>query len=203
MRRPIWSVVVAVLLVVLGFVGVVVGAIVLNASRSSPSVNTGVAPGTGNVPGSGTGSGGSAQFGGFTSNGERIYHTGVGHSGAISRQWNPPTGFGGGMMGGRGTAGRFAGMGCVTCHRADGRGGRIGMMGTTIDVPDVRYSTLTSPSEATSGTVPGWTETEIADAIRNGVEPGGKRLDPFMPRWDMDATDMKDTIDYLKELSKR
>lgn len=170
----------AVLLIVLGLAGMVAGAVVLDAAGPSPG---GVASGgTGRA-----GTGGGAQLGGFASNGERIFYTGVGHAGAIPR-----------------AGGQMMAAACVNCHGADGRGGRIAMMmGFVIDVPDIRYTTLTSPSEATSGTVPGWTETQIADAIRNGVEPGGKRLDPFMPRWDMDATDMKDTIDYLKELSKR
>lgn len=77
------------------------------------------------------------------------------------------------------------------------------MMGTTLVVPDIRYEVLTNPREDASGAVAGWTEAQIAEAVREGVEPDGERLDPFMPRWAMDATDMKDTIDYLRELSKR
>lgn len=202
MRRRTWPLVVAVVLIVLGILGVAAGAVVLSVTGSSTSAGTTGTPGTPSVPGSGAGTGGSARFDGFTSNGDRIYHTGVGHAGAMSRRWNPPQGFGG-MMGGGGMGGRFAGMGCVICHRADGRGGRLGMMGVTVDVPDIRYTTLTSPHEETSGATPGWTEAQIATAIRDGVEPDGKRLDPLMPTWDMDATDMKDTIDYLKELSNR
>jgi cytochrome c553 len=171
---------VAIVLIVLGAAGVVLGAIVL---QTSGPASGGVAPA---VPGP-SGSGGTAQLGGSASNGERIYYTGVGRVGVIPR-----------------AGGQMMAAACVNCHGANGRGGRIAMMmGFVIDVPDIRYATLTSPSEGTTGTVPGWTETQIADAIRNGVEPDGKKLDSFMPRWDMDATDMADTIDYLKELSRR
>lgn len=139
-----------------------------------------------------------ASVDGFESNGDRIYFTGVGHAGPIPRVSTGSQGFGG-MMG---RAGMMGGVGCVGCHGADGRGQTIGMMGPTIEVPDIRYVTLVSPHEETSGTTPGWTDTQIADAIRRGVEPSGKRLDPLMPQWNMDDTDMRNVIGYLKELSK-
>lgn len=138
-----------------------------------------------------------ASVDGFASNGERIYYTGVGHAGPIPRVQTGGPGFGG-MMG---RAGVMGGLGCVGCHGADGRGRVIGMMGPAIDVPDIRYVALVSPHEETSGTTPGWTDSQIAASIRRGVEPDGKRLDPPMPRWNMDDTDMKDVIGYLKELS--
>jgi mono/diheme cytochrome c family protein len=139
-----------------------------------------------------------ASIDGFASNGERIYYTGVGHAGPISRVQTGGQGPGG-MMG---RAGMMGGVGCVGCHGADGRGRVLGMMGPAIEVPDIRYVTLVSPHQETSGTTPGWTDTQIADSIRRGVEPDGKRLDPPMPQWDMDDTDMRDVIGYLKELSR-
>jgi len=65
--------------------------------------------------------------------------------------------------------------------------------------PDIRYSTLTGPHEASAG----WTDAQIARAVREGVEPDGEELDPMMPRWDMDETDMRDIINYLKELDRQ
>lgn len=127
-----------------------------------------------------------APGGSYASPGERIFLTGVGHAGPIPRQG------GIGMMG--------AG-GCANCHRPDGRGGRIAaMMGAGIDVPDIRYSTLTSPRTEGGETEAAWTDAEIATAVREGREPGGKSLEAFMPLWTMDDQDMADLIAYLKEL---
>jgi mono/diheme cytochrome c family protein len=139
-----------------------------------------------------------ASVDGFASNGERIYYSGVGHAGPIARVSTGGQGFGGMMRG----SGMMRGVGCVACHGSDGRGRTIGMMGPATEVPDIRYVTLASPHQETSGTTPGWTDAQIMDAIRNGVQPSGKRLDPLMPRWEMDDTDMKDVIGYLKELSR-
>lgn len=142
--------------------------------------------------------GGTTDTAGFTSDGQRIYYTGVGGNGPIAIEWDP--GFGlGGMMGRRGRRG-FVPMGCVRCHREDGRGGPLGMMGAGVNVPDIRYKTLTSEREENGETVEPWDDEDIARAVRDGVEPNGDRLNPLMPRWEMDDTDMSDTIDYLKEL---
>lgn len=146
----------------------------------------------------------------FSSAGERIYYTGIGHDGPIRVRWDPSGGTRGygGMMGRRGRQSGYLRMGCVRCHREDGQGGLIGMMGGGAEAPDIRYSTLSEggpePGEDESSTVEvGWTDEDIARAIRDGIEPDGEELDPLMPRWRMDATDMRDTIDYLKELSDR
>ena len=140
----------------------------------------------------------SANVDGFASNGERIYYSGVGHNGPISVAWQYQSGFPG-MMG-QGMMGRI---GCVMCHGSDGRGRTFRMMGPVIEVPDIRYATLTSPHQETTGTTPGWTDAQIATAVRRGFEPNGKALDTFMPKWGMDDADMRDVLDYLKELSRR
>lgn len=137
-------------------------------------------------------------YDGFATNGERIYYTGVGHSGPIQIEWRPAGRFGG-MMSGRGGAGP-AGVGCVACHGQDGRGGPLGMM-SDVRSADIRYESLTSPhADETESTVLGWTDADIARAIREGMEPDGEALNPVMPRWKMDDTDMTDLIGYLKEL---
>jgi cytochrome c oxidase subunit 2 len=129
----------------------------------------------------------------FPSKGQRIYYTGTDASGAI--QYTVPGGLSGlGMMNA---------VACVGCHGVDGRGGRIRMMNTTVVIPDIRYSVLTS-SRTDSGTVvAGWTDADIARAIRDGVEPDGQHLQAPMPRWNMSDSDLTDLIDYLKELDKR
>lgn len=130
----------------------------------------------------------------FSSPGQRIYYTGADASGPI-----PRTIAGGGMMG-------FGGMGavaCVDCHGEDGRGGRVGMMFGSVDIPDIRYSTLTTAHSEGTATIPPWTDADIAKAIRDGVEPDGQLLKAPMPRWSMTDADLRDVIAYLKELSQR
>jgi len=137
------------------------------------------------------GAGGSADY---STLGERIYYTGYGESGQIPRSMPGGRGRGGGMM---------MGAACVDCHREDGRGGRLTMMmRQSIDVPDIRYSTLTSSHDENGETEPGWTDSEIAEAIRTGVEPNGEQLRAPMPRWDMTNTEVDAVITYLEELSK-
>lgn len=123
----------------------------------------------------------------FDSLGEQIYYTGVGEDGdTIERQ---------------GGFGMMASGGCVTCHGDDGRGGAFGgMMGGRLNVPDIRYETLTSPHEENGESEEAWTDDDIGIAIRTGEEPSGERLSRFMPRWDMDDNDMAALIAYLKEL---
>lgn len=192
MRRSRWPLVLGLVLVIVGLLGMMAGGVI---ARLESRVESGASRG-GRTPSGQEGS----SFDGYASNGQRIYYTGVGHDGPIAREW---LGSGGlpGMMGqrGRGGRGNFGGMGCVMCHREDGRGGRIGMMGQTAEAPDIRYDTLASEEE--SGAVGGWSSADIARAIRDGIEPNGERQNDLMPRWDMDGTDMRDTIDYLKELS--
>jgi cytochrome c oxidase subunit 2 len=132
--------------------------------------------------------------GSFSSNGQRIYYTGTDANGSIPRSVAGSGFMGMGMMGG---------VVCVGCHGEDGRGGRIGMMSGTIEVPDIRYSTLTTTRSEAGTTIPAWTEADIARAIRDGIEPGGQRLQAPMPRWDMTDGDVSDVIAYLKELDTR
>jgi cytochrome c oxidase subunit 2 len=132
---------------------------------------------------------------GYTSNGQRIYYTGQDADGRVI----PRTIAGGGMMG----LGMMGDVACVDCHGEDGRGGRIGMMFGTVDIADIRYSTLTTARSEDGTTVPAWTDNDIARAIRDGVEPNGQRLKAPMPRWNMTDGEVTDVIDYLKELDTR
>lgn len=130
--------------------------------------------------------------GDYSSAGERIYYTGIGDDG----QAIPRTVGRSGLMG-RGMMGRMA---CVTCHGQDGRGGRVAMMLGSFDAEDIRYSQLTSDRTEDGETVPGWSDSDIARAIRDGIEPSGEQLKAPMPRWDMTDDEIDEIIDYLKEL---
>jgi cytochrome c oxidase subunit 2 len=129
----------------------------------------------------------------FASMGQRIYYTGSDANGPI------PRATAGGSMG----FGMMADTACVGCHGQDGRGGRVGMMFGSIDIPDIRYSTLTTSRTEEGTSTPAWSDRDITRAIRDGVEPNGQRLKAPMPRWAMTDADLADVITYLKELSDR
>jgi cytochrome c oxidase subunit 2 len=129
----------------------------------------------------------------FSSVGQRIYYTGADAAGPIPRT------VAGGSMG----FGMMGDSSCVGCHGEDGRGGRLGMMFGTLEIPDIRYSTLAAARTEEGTSTPAWTEADIARAIRDGVEPNGQALKAPMPRWAMSDADLADVIAYLKELSKR
>jgi hypothetical protein len=123
----------------------------------------------------------------YDSLGQRIYFTGEDADGN-----RIPRDGGWGMM---------ASGGCVTCHGSNGTGGAFGgMMGGRLNIPDIRYETLTSPHEEEGSTEDAWTDEDIATAIRTGEEPSGDQLSRYMPRWDMSDEDVRAVIAYLKEL---
>ncbi len=129
----------------------------------------------------------------YSSAGQRIYYTGIGDNSAAIVRTRPRAG----MMG----FGPMMSVSCVDCHAENGKGGRVaGMMGGYFVAPDIRYSFLTTSHSDEGTTEPAWTEADIANAIRNGIDPDGQRLQAPMPRWDMTANEMNEIIAYLKEL---
>lgn len=48
---------------------------------------------------------------------------------------------------------------------------------------------------------PAYSEESLAKAIRNGIDPAGRKLDAMMPRYRMDDDDMSHLIAYLRTLS--
>ena len=126
--------------------------------------------------------------------GQQIYLTGASANGPI-----PSSIPADGIMG----QGRMEGMSCVDCHGEDGRGGVRAMMYGGVEIPDIRYSVLSSGRSEDGTTAPGWTERDIARAIRDGIEPNGEQLKAPMPRWDMTDSEIDSVITYLKELDRR
>ena len=149
------------------------------------------AGGAGMAPFSGWGNGGIFDKGSYSSNGERIYYLGIDSQGERIRIRGGPHWLN--SMGGS----------CVNCHGADGRGGFPVMMGTKVP-PDIRYKALASGARETRGEEAEkeqpYTDEDIRRAITEGVEPDGKRLDPTMPRWQMEKDDLGDLLEYLKSL---
>jgi cytochrome c oxidase subunit II len=188
MRRHTLMVVVVVCLSAL-----VTAALVGCTSSDTPGGGSG-SPGGGMMNGGGPSSnpgGGMMNNGGSgasdsSSVGERIYLTGVGADGQDISRSAARVSQGALMMGGGG---------CGSCHGADGRGGTIKMMaGTAIKAPDVAYGALIGA---------GFTEATIRQAIRDGLDESGKRLDDAMPRWQMSDPNLDATIAYLKQLGAR
>jgi mono/diheme cytochrome c family protein len=130
---------------------------------------------------------------GSMSAGETLYLTGIGHVGAVAYTGGPAW-F------------QRTGHGCVGCHGVDGLSRSVtSVSGGQVVTGDIRYDSLIGAGTVseTTATVGGWTDEDIAVAIIKGVAPDGTTLDPTMPKWQMDDTDMAAILTYLKELSSR
>ncbi|HVT57120.1 MAG TPA: SCO family protein [Thermoanaerobaculia bacterium] len=109
---------------------------------------------------------------------------------------------------------------CASCHRPSGFGG---VEGGTL-VPPVTGPALfsgTPPSAAellgklyqeelsqaswtrlrAARERPAYTAASLAAALRRGIDPEGRALDPLMPRYEVDEPDLGDLIAYLRTLS--
>jgi len=115
----------------------------------------------------------------FSSNGERIYYTGVNSKGEAIKNSH-------GMQG----------VGCAMCHGADAKGMRMMM-----DVPALSWSSLSDPEGHThpgGRRHPPYTEPSFKVCVLGGVDPGGNQLNSMMPRWQMSNEDLDDLTAYLK-----
>jgi cytochrome c oxidase subunit II len=115
-------------------------------------------------------------------NGLKIYFTGTTTSGntIVSRGFS--------MMG-RNYA-------CADCHGTQGQGGRVTLMMQQVDVPAVTWPEL---RRNRAEHFP-YTEATVKRAITEGINPAGKPLDRFMPRWEMPDRDLDDLIAFMKTL---
>lgn len=80
--------------------------------------------------------------------------------------------------------------GCASCHGRDGRGRAFA--GGLLDI--------TPGALARAGSRPPYTAETLRAAIRNGVDPAGRLLDPLMPRWRLRERDLNDLLAYLRTL---
>ncbi|MCL7454437.1 MAG: cytochrome c [Anaerolineae bacterium] len=124
----------------------------------------------------------------FASNGERIYLTGTNSQGErIPFTGGPRWLY---MRGG----------GCADCHGPRGQGGQVVMMGT-IEAPNIQYEHLIEEEHGEGEEHPPYTEDLIKRAITEGLDPAGRPLDRFMPRWQLSDQDLNDLVDYMKTLN--
>ena len=140
-----------------------------------------------------TGTGSTNQNGIAASNGERIYFTGLDKNG------NPIPKIGGPAYGEM-QEGTLA---CVSCHGPQGRGsGSLPHM-EWMDARPIYYSALVQMVQAESGGTPqpgGYTLDDFRRAVVEGEGPNGTKLNPNMPRWQMDDKQLADVFAFLKTL---
>lgn len=92
---------------------------------------------------------------------------------------------------------------CVNCHRRSGLGGAEGRSYfPAIDAASLFTAKApgTGPSASGLGR-PAYTEAGLARAIREGVDPAGRRLDYMMPRYRLGDDELKSLVAYLRQLS--
>lgn len=88
---------------------------------------------------------------------------------------------------------------CVNCHGEDGTGRPEG----TVLPPDITWTELTKPYghvHPGGRKHPVLDDRSVARAISEGLDPGGNRLDPVMPRYSMSREDLTGLLAWLKRL---
>jgi mono/diheme cytochrome c family protein len=126
--------------------------------------------------------------------GETIYRTG-----AFEGQSIPRTGSSGGMMGGSGMGGGMMAAGCASCHGLDGRG----RVTKTFTAPDITYANLTDPAgmiQPDGSRGPTYADTDIREAVTEGIDPEGNKLAQPMPQWQLTDQEWAALLAYLKTL---
>ncbi|MBK4997827.1 ABC transporter substrate-binding protein [Pseudomonas sp. S31] len=89
---------------------------------------------------------------------------------------------------------------CASCHGSDGRGRAEG----GVRPPSLDWQRLAQGQgerQVNGRRYPAYTDSTLARAIQQGLDPSGKRLDPAMPRFDLTLADQRNLTAYLKRLA--
>jgi cytochrome c2 len=122
----------------------------------------------------------------FSSNGERIYFTGLDSSGK-------PIRYSGGGMHGQMHQGR-----CVDCHGESREGGNRMYPKFWVIAPSLtKHALFDDHQRSDHGDHKAYTRETLKAVISNGINPDGELLDESMPRWSMKDGDMDDLISFL------
>ncbi len=115
--------------------------------------------------------------------GARIFQTGMDENGRVIAR----SAFTG-MMG--------SSAACANCHGSDAQGRTIQMMMGQIEVPDIRWSTLTAPPADPADKA--FDPDSFFLAVTQGIDPTGATLKAPMPRWQVTRAESDALIEYLK-----
>lgn len=110
--------------------------------------------------------------------GERIYLTGEGRDGSVVYSQGPR------WL----SHGRF---GCATCHATDGAGRFVKTGQAAGAAPAITAAVLAAR---------GYDAATLSRAIRDGVAADGRVFSYYMPRWQLDATEMQALLSHLERL---
>lgn len=113
-----------------------------------------------------------------TTLGERIYLAGEGRQGRIVYSQGP----------GWFALGQF---GCASCHAADGNGRLVQAGKVAGRVPPITARALAAR---------GYDAMALRRAIQEGVSVEGRTLGYYMPRWQLDAAEMRALIVHIEQL---
>jgi ABC-type branched-subunit amino acid transport system substrate-binding protein/mono/diheme cytochrome c family protein len=85
---------------------------------------------------------------------------------------------------------------CASCHGRNGRGSteRGGLP------PNITWPALSAPDVTVGRERPRYTETSVIRAVTMGIDAGGNRLDPTMPRFRLSMADAAALLAYIKRL---
>ncbi len=96
---------------------------------------------------------------------------------------------------------------CVNCHNKNGEG-NVAVMMCSKKSSNISYDALTS-DEHMAGMAKDHSHDNkynfkrIKNAIKEGVNPDGKRLNECMPKWKMSDKDLNDLTHFLKFVNKK
>lgn len=127
--------------------------------------------------------------------GERLYRNGIGSGGAAVRATVQED-----------LVLDSTAMRCVNCHKRSGWGTTEGPVTTPPVVGRVLFRAATLGNDQIGlrstgvGTRPAYDETSLGRALREGIDPSGRRLSPTMPRYALGPRDLAALAAYLRQL---